>query len=79
MYFYSLKQKSTCLNVFFTNCIFKLFFFQDAFLFTIPKYVKHLPVELYDFGLDKNIFTNNSIRLINCLKKIKAFSNMTEI
>lgn len=76
MYFYNLTQKK-CLNVFFTNCIFKLFF-QDAFLFTIPKYVKHLPVELYDFGLDKNIFTNNSIRLIKCLKKKKAFSNMTE-
>lgn len=77
MYFYSLKQKSA-LMCSLQTVIFKLFFFQDAFLFTIPKYVKHLPVELYDFGLDKNIFTNNSIRLIKCLKKIKAFSNMTE-
>lgn len=77
MYFYSLKQKSALmcsLQTVYSNS----FFFQDAFLFTIPKYVKHLPVELYDFGLDKNIFTNNSIRLIKCLKKIKAFSNMTE-
>lgn len=76
MYFYSLKQKSALmcsLQTVYSNSFSKMLSF-----FTIPKYVKHLPVELYDFGLDKNIFTNNSIRLIKCLKKKKAFSNMTE-